>query len=86
MDNALVFVILLMTVLLCVNFSSKDCISSSNKETKTATVKESFVPRHDDEIMNDSTNATVMGMATGYDIKVFKQFVGSLRNSGYKGM
>jgi hypothetical protein len=26
-----------------------------------------------------------MGMATGYSVSVYKQFVGSLRNSGYKG-
>ncbi|KAL3911530.1 MAG: hypothetical protein SGILL_007246 [Bacillariaceae sp.] len=26
-----------------------------------------------------------MGMATGYDVNVYKQFVGSLRNTGYKG-
>jgi hypothetical protein len=37
------------------------------------------------EVINDSSTATVMGMATGYDLPVYKQFVGSLRNSGYKG-
>ena len=35
--------------------------------------------------MNDSTNATVMGMATGYNVGVYKKFVGSLRNSGFQG-
>eukprot|EP00980_Cylindrotheca_fusiformis_P008441 scaffold1784_cov116-Cylindrotheca_fusiformis.AAC.21 len=38
-----------------------------------------------EEVSNDSSTATVMGMATGYDLKVYKQFVGSLRNTGYKG-
>jgi len=34
---------------------------------------------------NGSSTATVMGMATGYDLKVYKQFVGSLRQTGYSG-
>ena len=38
-----------------------------------------------EEWMNDSTNATVMGMATGYNVGVYKKFVGSLRNSGFQG-
>lgn len=36
-------------------------------------------------VMNDSLTATVMGMATGYSTGVYKKFVGSLRNSGFKG-
>lgn len=36
-------------------------------------------------LMWDSTNATVMGYATGYPIVTYKKFVGSLRNSGFKG-
>lgn len=31
------------------------------------------------------TNAAVIGMATNYKLRTFKCFVGSLRNSGYKG-
>lgn len=33
----------------------------------------------------DSSTATVIGMATGYHLQTYQQFVGSLRNSGYKG-
>lgn len=33
----------------------------------------------------DSTTATVMGLAVGYEIGVYKLFVGSLRYSGFKG-
>jgi len=33
----------------------------------------------------DSSTATVMGMASGYDLSVYKRFVGSLRKTGYKG-
>lgn len=36
-------------------------------------------------LMWDSTNATVMGYATGYAVPTYKKFVGSLRNSGFKG-
>jgi hypothetical protein len=46
----------------------------------------SFGPEvEEDDVTNDSSNATVMGMATGYPLKVYKQFVGSLRKSGFKG-
>lgn len=33
----------------------------------------------------DSSTATVMGMATGYDLDVYKRFVGSLRKTGFDG-
>jgi len=33
----------------------------------------------------DSSDATVMGMAEGYDLEVHRRFVGSLRKSGFKG-
>lgn len=32
-----------------------------------------------------SGQSTVMGFATGYDISVYKRFVGSLRNTGFQG-
>ncbi|GKY97194.1 hypothetical protein MPSEU_000677800 [Mayamaea pseudoterrestris] len=35
--------------------------------------------------VNDSSTATVMGMATGYDLRIYQQFVGTLRKTGYKG-
>lgn len=68
------------------NLKSTEC--ESNKATDSAAVSSSapkvvIPPRG--EVMNDSTNATVMGMATGYNVGVYKRFVGSLRNSGYKG-
>lgn len=43
------------------------------------------IPPPVDEVMTDSTNATVMGMATGYNVGVYMRFVGSLRKTGYKG-
>jgi hypothetical protein len=33
----------------------------------------------------DTSSATVMGMASGYDLKVYERFVGSLRKTGYGG-
>lgn len=38
-----------------------------------------------EDLHGDSSTATVMGMATGYDLSVYKRFVGSLRKTGYKG-
>lgn len=37
------------------------------------------------DYQGNSSTATVMGMATGYDLQVYKRFVGSLRKSGFKG-
>ena len=37
------------------------------------------------DLKGDSSSATVMGMAAGYGIPVYRQFVGSLRKSGFKG-
>jgi hypothetical protein len=37
------------------------------------------------DLQGDSSTATVMGMASGYDLDVYQRFVGSLRKSGYKG-
>ena len=40
---------------------------------------------HDSSSSSSSSTATVMGMATNYGTPAFKRFVGSLRNTGYKG-
>jgi hypothetical protein len=37
------------------------------------------------DLHGDSSTATVMGMASGYDLKVYKRFVGTLRKRGYNG-
>jgi hypothetical protein len=37
------------------------------------------------DTQGDSSAATVMGVATGYDLSIFKRFVGSLRKTGYIG-
>lgn len=37
------------------------------------------------DLKGDSATATVMGMATGYNLATFHQFVGTLRKSGFKG-
>jgi len=39
----------------------------------------------DNSPINDSSDTTVMAMASGYDLETNKMFVGSLRKSGYKG-
>jgi len=37
------------------------------------------------DLKGDSSTATVMGVASGYDLDVYQRFVGSLRKTGYKG-
>lgn len=37
------------------------------------------------DLKGDSSTATVMGMATGYNLGIYQRFVGSLRKSGFKG-
>lgn len=37
------------------------------------------------DLKGNSATATVMGMAAGYDLSVYKRFVGGLRKTGYKG-
>jgi hypothetical protein len=34
---------------------------------------------------SSTTTATVMALATGYDVRVYQRFVGSLRKTGYQG-
>ena len=72
--------------------ASMECEPKTNEAIGTPPVpafplatSSAAMPPPTDQFMNDSTNATVMGMATGYNIGVYKRFVGSLRNSGYKG-
>lgn len=38
-----------------------------------------------EDYKGDSSTATVMGMASGYKLKVYQRFVGSLRKSGFQG-
>jgi len=38
------------------------------------------------DLNGDSSTATVISMATGYDLDTYELFVGSLRKSGYRGM
>jgi len=37
------------------------------------------------DLMGDSTNATILALASGYEFEVYRRFVGSLRLSGYRG-
>ena len=37
------------------------------------------------DLLGNSTTATVMGMAAGYGLDVYKMFVGSLRRAGFQG-
>jgi hypothetical protein len=81
-----IFLVVLVACLFWVNlmFSAPDsssapidCISNT-----TAIADNS----ENNGVMSDSSTATVMGMATGYSMGVYKRFVGSLRNSGFRGM
>jgi hypothetical protein len=40
---------------------------------------------HGEDLKGDSSTTTVIGMSTGYDLKVYEQFVGSLRKANYNG-
>jgi len=40
---------------------------------------------YDDDPSSSSDTATVIGMATNYDLEVYERFVGSLRKTGYQG-
>jgi hypothetical protein len=84
--NFLAFVLALV-VLAClwVNLMFSVPLSNSTNCSSTSSSSVSNVVNGNTEVMNDSSTATVMGMATGYDLKVYKQFVGSLRKTGYKG-
>jgi predicted PurR-regulated permease PerM len=97
-----IFLVLLMACLFWVNliFSAPDsssapidCISNTtaiaadskaaiDANSKTAIDANS----KNNGVMSDSSTATVMGMATGYSVQVYKRFVGSLRKSGFRGM
>lgn len=82
--NFLVFVLALI-VLACLWVNLMFSVPLSSPANCSSTASVSAVVNGDSDIVNDSSTATVMGMATGYDLKVYKQFVGSLRNTGYKG-
>ena len=55
-------------------------ISSNTNKENIVTPSEVFVSSS-----GDSSSATVLGVATGYNVDVFKIFVGSLRRSGFLG-
>jgi len=60
-------------------------ITSTSTSTALRSSASAAVPKQQQPPMTDSTDATVMGFAVGYDVGVFKRFVGTLRNSGFKG-
>lgn len=62
-----------------------DCISNT---TDIAANSKTAIDANGENnwVMSDSSTATVMGMATGYSVGVYKRFVGSLRKSGFSGM
>jgi hypothetical protein len=62
-----------------IDANSKTAIDANSKTAIDANSKNNGV-------MSDSSTATVMGMATGYSVQVYKRFVGSLRKSGFRGM
>jgi len=61
-------------------------------KSKYKSVSEAGVTGLDDPVLyetidmkGDSSTATVMGMASGYQLNVYQRFVGSLRKSGFRG-
>lgn len=96
-----VFLVLLVIIVTWVNFfvyeppstqEPPSNLPSAECENNKKTVSKEALPSTPrvviptvDEVMTDSSNATVMGMATGYNVGVYKRFVGSLRKTGYKG-
>ena len=53
--------------------------------TKVPRATPSFTNPNHRSSSKRSSNATVMGFATGYELHVYKRFVGSLRNTGFQG-
>lgn len=63
-----------------------EVLSQSQSATKNKTsLKKKIRIAQSLVVKRDSTNATVMGMASGYDLSVYERFVGTLRKTGYKG-
>ena len=77
---------LVMLLINCSHFSEHSInsstfipISSHDASSKVISGKKrSPRPTH-------SSQSTVMGFATGYELNIYKRFVGSLRNTGFKG-
>ena len=74
------------------SLSTRPCAAVEDTTTlpppKTTSSKELIKPALIKEVSKlryDSSDATVMAMAQGYDVKVHKRFVGSLRKSGFRG-
>eukprot|EP00977_Amphora_coffeiformis_P004531 scaffold978_cov164-Amphora_coffeaeformis.AAC.2 len=67
-------------------------LTNSMDKSKYKSVSEAGVTGLDDpalyqtvDVKGDSSTATVMGMASGYQLHVYRRFVGSLRKSGFRG-
>ena len=75
-----------------VNNDEKIVASEPSNSKTTETSIENLVDKSETDIDSSSvgthtasSTATVMGLASGYDLRVYKSFVGSLRNTGYDG-
>lgn len=74
-----------------ISTSTKRSIASSSQTTVKRTQTDTGIDVSDPELYREinlhgnSSTATVMGMASGYDLGVYQRFVGSLRQSGYQG-
>jgi hypothetical protein len=70
---------------------SADDAGSTNNETSVRRTTDTGVDVSDPELFEevdlhgDSSTATVMGMASGYELPDYQRFIGSLRKSGFKG-
>ena len=90
-NASVVFVLMLVGVVLCaLHFRGalSPIHTSLGQQSSLLVACEEKKPSPDDKlpkIMTDSTNATVMGFATGYRLPDYRIFVGSLRKSGFKG-
>jgi hypothetical protein len=58
--------------------SSQTCLVDAAKSNQNSTIARANPPQN-------SSTATVMAMATGYNLGDYKRFVGSLRKTGYQG-
>lgn len=74
--------LLLSALVVCVNIQQGNTIVNNSRLTSCNSLPlQTLSP----PLRYDSSDATVMAYATGYDLDVYQRYVGSLRNSGFKG-
>jgi hypothetical protein len=70
-------------------WSSRSLWSITQPATFTSTAPTKYYDDdykyYDDDTTDHSSSASVIALATGYDLRTYQRFVGSLRRSGYRG-